>query len=335
MSETFTAEAAAGSIRTEPGDRAGLHFERLYDATPAELWAALTEPSSLRGWFAEVAGLELRPGSSFEMRFPTADGHVATGRVRAAEPERLLEWEWLENGDRSVVRFELVPRPPGCLLVLDHRLLDRDEVAGHGAGWQGHLDALAALVGGGGAVDPQARYVALRPSWEAQRTTLERGFGVIRPDGDTSALVFERRLDAPRERVWQALTEPAELARWLTHTTIEPHVGGRVVIDWGEDGQTTGTVLAWEPPALLELSWIWEGVLDAVLRLELLDDGGATLLRLEHRRIRPDLAWDLGSGWHAFLDGLGDVVDRREVGSWSEREQAVRAYYAGEAAALA
>ena len=93
-------------------------------------------------------------------------------------------------------------------------------------------------------------------------------------------------------------------------------------------------MLAWEPPALLEFSWIWEGVLDSVLRLDLLRDGDATLLRLEHRRVERRLAWDLGSGWHAFLDGLADVVADREVGTWSEREVAVRSYYEREAATL-
>ena len=138
------------------------------------------------------------------MRFPTGDGYMAAGRVRAVDPERLLEWEWLEDGHRSVVRFELVPRPPGCLLVLDHRMLGRGEVAGHGAGWQGHLDALAALVGGRDAVDPQARYLTLRPSWEAQSSALERGYGVIRPTAtlarSSSSVVSRPRASASGAR---------------------------------------------------------------------------------------------------------------------------------------
>jgi uncharacterized protein YndB with AHSA1/START domain len=157
---------------------------------------------------------------------------------------------------------------------------------------------------------------------------------VIRPDGDTRALVFERRLDAPPERVWRALTDRAELRLWLTDTTIEPRVDGGVVVDWGEAGQTTGTVLAWEPPTLLEYTWTWEGVMEAVLRLDLRPEGAGTRLRLEHRRVAPRVAWDMGSGWHAFLDGLADVVAERPVGDWIAREEAMRPVYSRKAAAL-
>lgn len=334
MNGTAVTQTPTGSLRTEQRGHAGVHFERLYDATPDEVWAALTNPEQLRGWLADASRLELRPDGRMELQFQ-GDAETTEGLVREVDPGAVLEWEWVHDpGRRSVVRFELVPRDAGCLLVLDHRLLDADSAPGYGAGWQGHLDALEALLRAGEPVDARARYLALRPGWAAQAADLDRGVGVIRPDGDTRALVFERRLAAEPARVWRAITERDELARWLTDTTIEPRLGGAVVVDWDEAGRTTGTVLVWEPPSVLEYSWIWEGVQDSVLRLELRPDPAGTHLRLEHRRVAPQVAWDMGSGWHAFLDGLTDVVEGRPVGSWTERELAVRPDYERRAAAL-
>ena len=76
------------------------------------------------------------------------------------------------------------------------------------------------------------------------------------------------------------------------------------------------------------------GVHDSVLSFELAPDGHGTHLRLEHRALSPRVAGDHGSGWHAYLDALADVVEGREVGSWDEREVALRPAYEAKAAAL-
>ena len=158
--------------------------------------------------------------------------------------------------------------------------------------------------------------------------------GSVHADGDARTVAFERRLAAPPEEVWSALTERDRLARWLTDVTIEPRPGGEVVIDFGDEGQNRGAVLAWEPPRVLEYSWIWPGVHDSVVRFDLAPDGDGTLLRFEHRAVAPRVAGDHGSGWHAYLDALADLVEGRPPGSWSEREESVRAAYESQAAAL-
>ena len=45
-------------------------------------------------------------------------------------------------------------------------------------------------------------------------------FGTLERHGDVSVLRYERRLAHPRERVWRAITEDADLAAWFP-TTIE------------------------------------------------------------------------------------------------------------------
>lgn len=62
-------------------------------------------------------------------------------------------------------------------------------------------------------------------------------------------------LDAPRERVWQLLTDPAELPRWWPDAAqLDPHVGGRVKLSFGP-GDVSGAVTRWDPPSALGFTW--------------------------------------------------------------------------------
>jgi uncharacterized protein YndB with AHSA1/START domain len=63
-------------------------------------------------------------------------------------------------------------------------------------------------------------------------------------------------VDAPRERVWQLLTDPAELPRWWPDAAeLEPRVGGRIVLNFGP-GDVSGEVTRWEPPTALGFTWL-------------------------------------------------------------------------------
>jgi uncharacterized protein YndB with AHSA1/START domain len=62
-------------------------------------------------------------------------------------------------------------------------------------------------------------------------------------------------VDAPRERVWGLLTDPAELPRWWPDAAeLEPRLGGRVVLTFGP-GHVNGEVTHWEPPQALGFTW--------------------------------------------------------------------------------
>jgi uncharacterized protein YndB with AHSA1/START domain len=164
--------ALQGQLRMD-GVRRAVRFEHRYDATPAEVWSALTEPSRLARWLAD-AELDLRVGGEYVLRFSGEDeGQTTTGEVLALEPERLLELTWLSPGeDDSVVRFELRPDGDGTILVLDHRGLPPAAAPGYGGGWQAHLEALDTHMGAGGEPDWWRRYKELRPLYEAQEATL-------------------------------------------------------------------------------------------------------------------------------------------------------------------
>jgi uncharacterized protein YndB with AHSA1/START domain len=62
-------------------------------------------------------------------------------------------------------------------------------------------------------------------------------------------------VNAPRDRVWQLLTDPAELPRWWPDAAeLEPGVGGRIVLNFGP-GDVSGEITRWEPPAALGFTW--------------------------------------------------------------------------------
>jgi uncharacterized protein YndB with AHSA1/START domain len=126
-------------------------------------------------------------------------------------------------------------------------------------------------------------------------------------------LRFERRLTHPVEKVWRALTEPAELEHWFPQRVegaFEP--GGKLRFPFRAakelDGEVVpdfeGEVLDIEPPRLLSFTWGGD-----VLRFELIPDGDGCLLVFtdtftEHGKAARD-----GAGWHVCLDGLEASLD--------------------------
>lgn len=111
-----------------------VRLTRRYDASPAEVWAALTEPDSIGRWLGPAIAVQLRPGGAFTL---------TTGvdaRVREIEAERTLELDWRFAGeDPSVVRLELRADGDGTLLSLDHRQIDERFGMTYMSRWTGAL----------------------------------------------------------------------------------------------------------------------------------------------------------------------------------------------------
>jgi uncharacterized protein YndB with AHSA1/START domain len=156
-----------GTLRRD-GELRGVRYERRYDATPEEVWAALTEPAQVRNWFAEMT-IEARAGG--RVTFEWSGGQKEAGIVRVFDPPTTFEYTW-ENG--SVVRFDVEPDGDGTLLVLDHSKLPHTQTTGVGAGWHSHLDAFEALLAGSPQNAPEwtARMESLQPEYEKQAARL-------------------------------------------------------------------------------------------------------------------------------------------------------------------
>jgi uncharacterized protein YndB with AHSA1/START domain len=124
---------------------------------------------------------------------------------------------------------------------------------------------------------------------------------------------LERRLAAPAERVWAALTDPARLGDWLAPVESgAPGPGGAFVLRMNPDEVAACTVTGWDPPHELRLSWDYTGEPASELVLRLVPDGAQTLLRLDHTRLDVDVV-QYGAGWHVHLDNLVVHLDGRDV----------------------
>ncbi len=99
--------------------------------------------------------------------------------------------------------------------------------------------------------------------------------GVLEPaTGGRVVLRFRRKIAHPPERVWAALTEPAELIGWWGAAEVDLAEGGRFVLRW-----------------------------------ELRPDGGGTLLSFSSTAPLPEEYRALVlAGWHWHLDSLASFI---------------------------
>ncbi|MCP3136914.1 SRPBCC domain-containing protein [Pyxidicoccus xibeiensis] len=121
-----------------------LRYERLLAHRPEKVWRALTDNAELSHWFpARIEGAR-EAGAELRFVFPGESGPPTTGKVSVFDPPRVLEFSW--EGD--VLRWELKPEGPGCLLVFTSTFDDRARAHRDGTGWHMCLENLETLLDG-------------------------------------------------------------------------------------------------------------------------------------------------------------------------------------------
>ena len=326
------------------GPRRTVTVEREYATTTADLWSALTEPERLERWLGQYTadgddgGYRLQMGGGFP---------VVTGRVLGCEPEKRIVVLWLFTGEAEAkLEADLLAHGDGhVVLTLTHRRAQAVNAAVWGAVWEDvftHLDRELSGEQGPGdlgdrgyageAADPAAFDAALEEyrRREAGLTPAR----MLRADG-RSGVHLERLLDAPIDQVWDALTRPDRIGRWLWPVVEWPDDPARArSLELGDtfllgdanvpEGTHTMEVLALEPGRLLSFTW---GPARSAVTFRLAEQDGGTLLVLDQDAI-PDVfgagrlrsAPDFAAGWHALVDGLTLLLEgldapRRE-GLW-------------------
>ncbi|NTF46145.1 SRPBCC domain-containing protein [Rhizobium rhizogenes] len=128
-------------------------------ATPAKVWAAITDPELMMQWWGPDAGptlsvvADVRPGGRFSVVFRLLNGdeHNPTGIYQDVVPEKLLVFTWDLPGTsdpKSLVTFRLEPYDAGTVLTLTHEHLPDEEArTSHESGWIGLLDKLPVFLG--------------------------------------------------------------------------------------------------------------------------------------------------------------------------------------------
>jgi uncharacterized protein YndB with AHSA1/START domain len=151
---------------------------------------------------------------------------------------------------------------------------------------------------------------------------------------DPNSVRKTMNVQAPVEVAWRVFTE--KMGTWwplsaykigkapAVDAIVEPHVGGRWY-ERGDDGSTCqwGSVLTWEPPSRLVLSWDitadwqYDPALKTEVEIRFIAEGkSATRVELEHRRLdrygarRDEMrrVFDTEGDWGRLLQGFAQVA---------------------------
>jgi uncharacterized protein YndB with AHSA1/START domain len=142
------------------------------------------------------------------------------------------------------------------------------------------------------------------------------------------AVRFERRYPHPVERVWGAVTDPAQLAQWFPNTVeVDLREGGRMHFEFpdGEMEPLEGSVTELDPPRRFSFTWG-----DEHLHIELEPDGDGCRMRFTHVLSTREQAARDAAGWHVCLDRLeqllagaaGEAPGPAPTSEWGEHYEA-------------
>ncbi len=153
-----------GDLRRLDDTTGAVRMEDVYDSDVEDLWSALTEPSRLARWIATVEG-DLRAGGHIHIWFTSNSGGQA--RIDICDPPRHLQVTMEpDTPEETVIEATLSPMGQQTRLVVEQRGIPLDELAPHGAGWQTHMEDLAAHLAGADPEPWQPRWAELTPAYE-------------------------------------------------------------------------------------------------------------------------------------------------------------------------
>jgi uncharacterized protein YndB with AHSA1/START domain len=170
-----------GSLRAADGVGV-VRIEDRYDTAIDDLWAAITDPARLARWYGQVEG-DLRPGGAFRV-YLEADDIESTGRVEACEPPRRLLVTTRETDESyrkgqgappfdQALEATLTADGDQTILVIEVQGMPLDKIASYGAGWQIHIENLAAYLAGRERGDTEARWGELVPPYQDLAANIE------------------------------------------------------------------------------------------------------------------------------------------------------------------
>jgi uncharacterized protein YndB with AHSA1/START domain len=119
--------------------------------------------------------------------------------------------------------------------------------------------------------------------------------GTLETIDGRQALRFERTLPHPVERVWRAISEPAELERWFPAAADWTPATGETFEAYGATGEVT------EVAAPHRLAWVFAG---ERYSFELVADDGGCRLIFTHVFDDRTRAAQTAAGWDAYLSRL-------------------------------
>ena len=282
---------------------------RTFKAPATLVFDCFVDPGRLAKWWGPLGcenvihKLEARPGGelSLHMAGPGYSHTMGGEYLEIDRPRRLvfrtMAFEAPDGGWGIVNRNTLTfAERDGWTTLTLHTLVEKaagelvlGALGGMKTGWGQSLERLGDLVGGGGKTDLEV----------AERT-----------------VVVTRAFDAPPERVWRALTEPAAFARWWAGggckvEAMDVRPGGQwAVLQTAPDGTTHrffGEFRTVEPPSRLAMTQGFDAYPPIEVVVELAEDWGRTTLT--RTMTFPDNAYRDGMLGAGFAPGVTAAYD--------------------------
>lgn len=143
------------------------HLARELAHPPAAVWAMLTASDKLPQWLAS-GSIEARVGGVVRIDFADS-GTVIDSRLSDCADGRLLEYSWSHgNEPLRPLRWELAATAQGTRLALTVDTPPGEDAAKACAGFEGHLEMLAAALEGVPIKFPFDLYQAARAAYRRQ-----------------------------------------------------------------------------------------------------------------------------------------------------------------------
>lgn len=147
----------------------------------------------------------------------------------------------------------------------------------------------------------------------------------MNPTTLSDAIVQEITIDAPAERVFEALTNPEQRMKWwgskdrfeVNQFESDLRVGGKWMMRGigmgGRPFVLIGQYREVEPPRLLVFTWLpdwYEDATESLVRWELTESNGVTTVRLTHSGLRSEADRTNHRGWPQIMDWLKAYAER-------------------------
>ena len=160
-------EAVAHGTITAKGDSYEIRMERKFECGPGRVWEFLTRSAEIAQWLAP-GKIEMRKGGTARLDFADS-GIVIDSTVSDLRPPNMIEYSWSGPGEPlRPLRFETKIVPYGTALELTVRIPKSEDAPRTAAGFEAHLEMLAAALEGVPIKFPFPTFKALRDVYKAQ-----------------------------------------------------------------------------------------------------------------------------------------------------------------------
>jgi uncharacterized protein YndB with AHSA1/START domain len=290
-------------------------------AAPRErVWRAVSEPEQLARWLLPPAlGAQLKADAAGRLLVCMGPMEAPFAQLEGVDPPRKLTLRGLPD-QQAAATLSLSEADGGTQVVVRISGLERFAEAAEDerltpsvAGWEKTLQNLGAVLAEGELPFPEGYVSSL--------------FGYRREAAERFAVERSIWMAAPRERVWLAVTDPAQIEQWFspgtswTLTALE--VGGRLFVPDQATGaeQYTQIITAVEPPHRLVMRTVPEpsGSVEVTTYTltEERDGTRLTIMNAGYALLPADARWDAmeqnSVGFGMMLENVRAVVEGRAL----------------------